>query len=60
MSANIDLLLEKLPAGSLAHQLVSRLKNSEQGSWDAVLDEFLRSRIEEKVQELKNAEDQKS
>jgi len=49
---NIDLLLEKLPQGSLAHELVSRLKEFRRDEWLAVLETFLKSRLEQKVKEL--------
>ena len=52
MHENIDLLLEKLPQGSLAHELVSRLKEFRRDEWLAVLETFLKSRLEQKVKEL--------
>ena len=58
MRENIDILLEKLSHDSIAHDLVDTLKKLEQQDWPEVLDDFLRSRMEQKVQELMHGEDQ--
>jgi len=57
MTGNIDLLLEKLSRDSLAHKLVDLLRKSEQQDWLLVLDNFLKSRLEHKVQELTHGKD---
>jgi len=54
---NIDLLLEKLLQGSLAHQLVSRLKESRRDEWFAVLETFLKARLKQKIEELGHGKD---
>jgi methyl coenzyme M reductase subunit C-like uncharacterized protein (methanogenesis marker protein 7) len=58
MTGNIDLLLEKLSHDSLAHELVDELRKSERQDWLVVLDTFLKSRLEQKVQELTHGKDQ--
>ena len=58
MTGNIDLLLEKLSQGTLAHELVSRLKEFGRDEWPAVLETFLKSRLEQKVEELTHGKDQ--
>lgn len=58
MTGNIDLLLQKLSHDSLAHELVDQLRKSERQDWLAVLDTFLKSRLEQKVQELTHGKDQ--
>ncbi|MCL4079014.1 hypothetical protein MX659_05340 [Coriobacteriia bacterium Es71-Z0120] len=60
MTGNIDLLLEKLSHDSLAHELVDQLRKADRQDWSRVLDEELRARLEKRVQELKDAKDQKS
>ena len=57
MTRNIDLLLERLSHDSLAHELVDRLRKSEQRDWLTVLDTFLKSRMEQKVRELTHGKD---
>lgn len=59
-NANINRLLEKLPQGSLAHILVSRLRKVEQDQWAAIMKDLLISRLEEKKRELIHAQDQAS
>jgi len=56
---NIDLLLEKLAHGSFAHELVNLLKETERENWPWALDELLKARLKNKVQELENAKNQK-
>ena len=58
MTENIELLLEKLSHDSLAYELVDELRKAEKKEWPIVLDTFLRTRLEQKVQELMNGEDQ--
>ena len=58
MMRNIELLLEKLSQDSLAHELVEQLRKSERQDWLVVLDTFLKSRLEQKVQELTHGKDQ--
>jgi len=57
---NIDLLLEKLPKESLAYKLVKQLKAISKEGWDDTLDEAFKTRLENKVRELKYVENQKS
>lgn len=58
MTENIELLLKKLSNDSFAHQLVDKLKDSEQQDWHAILEAFLKSRFHQKVQELAHGKDQ--
>ena len=58
MTGNVDLLIEKLSHDSLAHELVDQLRKSERQEWPGVLDDFLKSRLEQKVRELTYGEDQ--
>ncbi|RMH35234.1 MAG: hypothetical protein D6690_09490 [Nitrospirae bacterium] len=58
MTKNIDLLLEKLSNDGLAHELIRKLRESQRQDWPQVLDEGLKTRLEQKVRELKDAEDQ--
>lgn len=57
MMRNIELLLEKLSQDSLAHELVEQLRKSERQDWLVVLDTFLKSRLEQKVQEMTYGKD---
>jgi hypothetical protein len=58
MIANIDILLGKLQRGSLAHELVTLLKVEPRERWAEALDDFLKSRITQKVEGFAHAEDQ--
>jgi hypothetical protein len=58
MIANIDILLGKLQRGSLAHELVTLLKVEPRERWAEALDDFLKSRITQKVEGSAHAEDQ--
>ncbi len=58
MTVNIDLLLGKLSHDSLAHELVDELRKSERQDWLVVLDTFLKSRLDQKAQELTHGKDQ--
>jgi len=58
MIANIDILLGKLQQGGLAHELVTLLKAEPRERWAEALDEFLKSRITQKVEGSAHAENQ--
>lgn len=58
MSGNIDSLLEKLPQGSLAYELVCQLKKSKRDEWPAVLEAYLKAILKQKVEELEHGKDQ--
>ncbi|MBC7363897.1 MAG: hypothetical protein H5U07_05055 [Candidatus Aminicenantes bacterium] len=58
MTSNIDLLLEKLQRGGLAHELVSLLKMTPRERWDDVLDKFLESHIWQKIEGSDHAKNQ--
>lgn len=60
MTGNIDVLLEKLSPGSLAHELVSKLKDSMRDEWPEVLKASLNARLTHKVGELMHGQDQAS
>lgn len=60
MTGNIDMLLEKLSLGSLAHELVSKLKDSMRDKWPEVLKTSLNTRLIQKVGELMHGQDQAS
>ena len=57
MTANIDLMLEKLARDGLAHELVHKLRELQPEDWPQALDEELKARLEQKVRELKDAKD---
>ncbi len=57
---NIDLLLGKLSRGSFAYKLVNRLKEARRENWHDALDQIFKAQLENKMRELRNAEDQKS
>lgn len=57
-AANVDRLIEKLPPDSLARELVSRLRETAPDQWAQVLKGMLEERVQQKVKELDNAQDQ--
>jgi hypothetical protein len=58
VTTNIDTLRQKLQQGSLAHEVVTLLKAEPRERWAEALDEFLKSRITQKVEGSAHAEDQ--
>jgi len=60
MSENIGRLLEKLPRGSIAHELVSRLREVTRDQWLGALKNLFESRVAQKLEELTHAQGQAS
>ena len=58
MTSNINLLLEKLQRGGLAHKMVCLLKMKPREKWDDVMDKFLESHIREKIEGSDRAKNQ--
>jgi len=58
VTSNIDVLIQKLREASLAHELVSLLRETPSERWQAVLKSHLQSRIDRKREGALHAEDQ--
>jgi len=58
MANNIDTLLQRLPQGSLAYQLVSLMGGQPRNKWQETLTSLLQCRVDQQIQRYRHAPDQ--
>lgn len=58
MKVNIEVLLEKIPEGSLAYELVSLLREHQAAEWGAALKTTLEERVQQEIRRLSYGQDQ--
>ena len=57
MTDSIDLLLEKLQEGTLAHEIVNLLREKPQAEWEAAIRDKLNSRVATELKRNRDVED---